>query len=67
LINKEQGTYTITLFNINGQSVQKKEIKHTGGSATEMILLPENLVPGSYKLELRSSAGKKEVLNVTVL
>jgi hypothetical protein len=65
--NRPKGSYTLNLYSIAGQVVMTKTILHGGGTAVEIVSLPENVLPGNYKLEIKLEGGKKEFLNLSVL
>lgn len=65
--NKQKGTYTLQLYSINGQVVMTKSAVHRGGTAVETVSLPETVLPGTYKLEIKNEAGVKEFLNMSLL
>jgi hypothetical protein len=54
LNNLHQGTFKIELYNSIGQEVYKNHLLYSGGSLTENIKLPENIVDGLYHLYVYS-------------
>jgi hypothetical protein len=67
LVNKQKGFYTLNLYSLAGQVVMTKTIQHRGGNNTELVSLPEAVLPGNYKLEIKNESGVKEILNISVL
>ena len=53
LTNLEKGSYTVNVYNTNGQLVATKMLQHGGGSASEQIVLPTSATKGVYQLEVR--------------
>ena len=46
-------TYTLSLFNSNGQRVAAKTIRHAGGNSSQTFVLPA-LAAGKYTIEVKS-------------
>ncbi len=53
LLNLNKDTYTISLFNSQGQKVMSNTIQHAGGNSVQAINLPK-VAGGSYTIEVRS-------------
>lgn len=66
LQNKPKGTYTMTIYNMAGQQVLRKEWQHAGGSMTESIGLRQDMGAGTYSLEIRDGAGKTDVQRLSI-
>lgn len=67
LLNKPQGTYTVTLFNRLGQKVMQQIVQHPGGNTIQTISLKQVIGNGLYTLEVRNKEGVKETVKVTVV
>jgi hypothetical protein len=67
LQNMPRGSYTVSLFNMAGQVVMSKAIRHNGGSTTEIIVTGEGMAPGAYTLQVKHSSGKVQVLKLRIL
>lgn len=55
LLNVLKGQYDVTLINTSGQIMYTKKIEHGGGSASQLITLPDNLVVGVYSVEIKGT------------
>jgi hypothetical protein len=53
LRNLAKGQYEVTFINISGQTIFTKEIEHAGGSASQLIQLPQHLSTGIYNAEIK--------------
>jgi hypothetical protein len=53
LVNLAKGRYDLTLINTSGQIIYTKKIEHPGGSASQLIHIPENIGTGVYNAEIR--------------
>lgn len=56
LLNLAKGRYDLTLVNTAGQVIYTKKIEHPGGSAFQLINIPENISTGVYSAEIRGSS-----------
>ena len=52
LVNLEKGEYTIQLLNTRGQLISQQVIIHSGGNASHLISLDNNLPAGIYYIKL---------------
>jgi hypothetical protein len=59
-LNLDKGVYSLTLTNEAGQQVYKQTINHTGGSASQKVLLHTTMARGVYQLQV--SDGEKKYL-----
>lgn len=59
------GNYQISLLNSLGQKIISRQIKHKGGSSSEIISLPPNLPHGIYQLEIIEPGNNKRILKIT--
>lgn len=64
LSNMPGGRYTLILTNAAGQRIAAKAITHSGGSAAEMLELPQSIAPGVYQL---SVTGGERHISVQVI
>jgi len=64
LSNFDKGTYSLNVFNGQGQKVFSTSINHTGGSATESFQLPSSIKAGMYNVQL---ANGSTVINKNVI
>ena len=55
LLNLLKGQYEVTLINTSGQIMYAKKVQHAGGSASQLIALPENLSIGVYSVEIKGT------------
>jgi hypothetical protein len=53
LRNLAKGQYDVTFINISGQTIFTKKIEHAGGSASQLIELPEHISTGIYNAEIK--------------
>lgn len=53
LQNLAKGRYDLTLINMAGQIIYTKRIEHPGGSASQLIHIPENIGTGIYHTEIK--------------
>jgi type IX secretion system substrate protein len=60
----QKGTYTLKIFNSNGQEVYKQEFVHEGGAISQTISLPGRVKPGMYNLQLKNG---NDVTNKTFI
>lgn len=60
------GTYTVTVFNMNGQLVSRQFIGHNGGNKSYILQLPLSTVAGTYPATITDNKGYnlKTVLQV---
>ncbi len=52
LNNFEKATFNLHVISSTGQKVYSTKINNEGGFATQNIILPSNIVPGMYKVQL---------------
>ncbi|MEP7231797.1 MAG: T9SS type A sorting domain-containing protein [Ginsengibacter sp.] len=62
--NLSKGTYTVNIFNQQGQRVLNETIVHEGGNSVQPVLLPK-IAAGLYSVEVRN-AGTKYVNTIMV-
>jgi hypothetical protein len=55
LLNLVKGRYDLTLINTAGQIIYTKKIEHPGGSASHLIIIPENVGTGVYNAEIKGA------------
>lgn len=53
LLNLVKGRYDLTLINTAGQIIYTKKIEHPGGTASQLITIPENVGTGLYGAEIK--------------
>jgi hypothetical protein len=66
MVNKPAGNYNVSLYNMAGQEVLSRTIRHSGGTAMESIELGSSFAAGLYRLGIRNEAGVEEMLGLTV-
>jgi hypothetical protein len=54
LLNMVKGRYDLKFYNLTGQLIYSKSIEHTGGSASQLVTIPENVQAGIYQVEIKS-------------
>jgi hypothetical protein len=59
-----KGHYTIDVYNIAGQLIQKCSIEHAGGSSTHSFTIDRYISPGKYELKL---SGKSIYLSTNLI
>ncbi|MCW3110653.1 MAG: type sorting protein, partial [Segetibacter sp.] len=59
LSNMEEGKYAVNIFSNTGQKVYSSSLQHTGGSASQTLLLNQKIATGKYTLQL--SSDKKNI------
>ena len=65
-IDKEKGTYALTIFNKEGRTIFSKKVNHSGGNGTQTIHLSTSIPAGTYHLEIVGENGERVVENVVV-
>jgi len=58
LQNLDKGRYAINLYNSVGQQVYTRSMDYSGGSATEIINLPNNVGKGIHTLQVTNGADR---------
>jgi hypothetical protein len=53
LLNLVKGQYQLTLINTAGQIIYTKKVWHPGGTASQLISIPENVMAGVYSSEIK--------------
>ncbi|MCW3110652.1 MAG: C-terminal target protein [Segetibacter sp.] len=64
LSNMEEGKYAVNIFSNTGQKVYCSSLHHTGGSASQTLLLKRKIAAGKYTLQLSND---KTSLNQSIL
>ena len=65
-INMPKGSYAITVVNGLGQVMMTKAINHQEGISSERILLTDNILPGTYLLNILKPDGRSMTLKMFV-
>lgn len=55
LVNTPKGSYNLELINAAGQAVFMQKMEHSGGSASQTIVVPANVPSGNYHLKITGS------------
>ncbi|MCE6989745.1 T9SS type A sorting domain-containing protein [Dyadobacter sp. CY323] len=66
LLNLAKGQYDLKLINTSGQVIYTKKVLHPGGSASQLITIPEHVASGIYSAEIKGAnmrVYKKLVIN----
>lgn len=66
LNDSKKGRYNIRLLNNDGQTITTSTIRYQGGSATVSVESSQDLISGSYQLQLISPENKSTSLKVIV-
>jgi hypothetical protein len=66
LTNLAKGSYTMSMFNQQGQLISSRKLTHLGGSASEEIHFEKVLPAGLYKVGLSNSKGFIEYQTVII-
>jgi hypothetical protein len=53
LLNMNKGQYSLTFYNAAGQIIYTKTVEHDGGSASQLVAIPENVRTGIYNVEIK--------------
>lgn len=58
LLNIVKGRYELTIVNTAGQIIFTKKVEHPGGTASQLIILPNHVVTGIYSIEIKGESTK---------
>lgn len=58
LLNLVKGRYDMTIVNTAGQVIFTKKVDHPGGTASQVIILPNHLSSGIYNVEIKGDGMK---------
>ncbi len=64
--NQPAGKYQVKLTGFDGKIISINSIRHTGGTANQLMLLPVATAAGNYQLEISGPGNVKTVKQVTV-
>lgn len=53
LRNLAKGPYDVTFINTSGRIIYSKKIEHAGGSASQLITIPDHVASGIYSTEIK--------------
>lgn len=58
LLNLVKGRYELTIVNAAGQVSFTKQIEHPGGTASQLVILPQYMATGIYSVEIKGEGMK---------
>ena len=58
LLNMVKGRYELTIVNTAGQIIFTKKVDHPGGTASQLIILPEHVATGIYSIGIKGETTK---------
>jgi hypothetical protein len=65
-VKQVKGNYSVRLINSAGQVVFSRTLNHEGGSASQTIALPAQVVSGSYQLEVTAPGNTRKTQVVII-